>query len=628
MARLSYSAHLALVAFIVSPLFLNAFVRAEETLPEITVYATRTPTAASQLGSTVDVITRQQIETTGLTKASDLLKQVTGVDVAINGSRGSLASVRMRGTEANHVLVLIDGIEVNDYATSGVFFDFSNLSANSIERIEVLKGPQSGLYGSDAFGGVINIITRRTTYGQRLSINAEAGSLGTENLSVHAGFANDIAGVDLIGVYEQTGGDNIARTGSEDDGARYLSGTLKGFIHLGEFHTLRMVARAKDKDTQSDGQDFITGLVTDNFDTGQSSEVALAATLESRFFDERFLSSLYAEISQTSLSFSSAFGTFPYEGEHIKLSWKGDVILPAISSDWSHDFSLFADWEDNSTLGFAGPTATQDQSSKGLGFEYRLSGYERLFITAGARQDFNDQFENATTWRLTGAFLIPESGTRLHASAATGIKNPSPFELYGFFANFVGNPNLRPEEILGFDAGLEQNLWDGRIVLDITGYHNRIDDLITGSGNTAINVSGTSKITGVESSLRVTPLPFVSFTGFYTWQLAENAQNVALIRRPKHKGGVTAELSLLEKRLKIFARAVYTGPATDQNFPLGLVRLDDYWRADAKISYALSDTTEIYVRGENIFDAEIEDVFSYRNPGTEIYAGMTIKLLK
>ncbi len=257
---------------------------------------------------------------------------------------------------------------------------------------------------------------------------------------------------------------------------------------------------------------------------------------------------------------------------------------------------------------------------------YQLGLWDRLFLTGGGRHDSNDFFADATTYRLTGALLFPKTGSKLHASGGTAIKNPTVFELFGFSSSFSGNPNLKPEKSDGYDVGFQQSLFHGKLVGDVTYFHNSIKDLIEGFGNTAVNESGTTQIDGIELSAEAELTDGLNVSASYTWMTDHDANGDTLVRRPNHAASLIVNYGFLEKkRANINVALIYNGAQQDVAFsPTRRVTLGDYLLLNIAGSYRINDYVELYARGENLLDQHYEEVFSYGTPGIAGYGGLRV----
>ncbi|MEQ9125251.1 MAG: TonB-dependent receptor [Alphaproteobacteria bacterium] len=601
------------------------------TLPTMVVTASLTPLPAEEAGSAITVITAEEIEEKQVRYVTDVLRDVPGLAVSRSGPVGSQAQIRIRGAEANHTLVYIDGVEVNDPSGASEF-QFGDLVASDIERIEVLRGPQSALYGSDAIGGVINIVTKRGAGPATATGSVEGGSFGTgrASASLRAGGADyDVS----LGVTTfTTDGVSAAPDGTENDG--YDNTTLNARVGFRPLENLsielsgRYVDSLREFDEANGVVDGVSVLVdTDSTLDSQELNAGGRATLSTfgGMFDHTVGVTVLDSERDTAGGFASTV-----EGVKTRMYYRGDVflesdaVLPA-----THVFSFLAERElESQTVENAFANSDEEVTNHGVAGEYRLGLFDRLFLSAGVRHDFNDSFKDATTTRLTAAYLHRETDTRVHASFGQGVKNPTLVELFGFGLNFVPNGDLEPEKSVGFDIGVEQRFLDGDASVDVTYFENRIEDLIQGAGNTVVNLPGTSKIRGVEATASLRVWDALLLTGQYTLTDARDSEGDRLIRRPRHTASLNASYAFDQDRARINVGADYQGRQDDFAFeavpPFGTrrVTLDDYVLVNVGASYAITVEVEVFGRVENLIDEDYEDVLGFANPGIGAFVGV------
>lgn len=617
-------------------------------LDEIVVSASRVPLEADRVGSAVTVLTAEDIRRRGLQTVADVLREVPGVAVSQSGSSGSLTQVRIRGSEANQTLVMIDGVQSNQVGDGD--FDYADFLVDDIERVEVIRGPQSGLYGSNANAGVVNIVTKsgRGLAKPIFESRVEGGSMGTVRATVGArGSVGRFYG-SIIGQGFRTDGDNISRFGSETDGNSTGILTAKAGVDIGDAWNIEGTFRHVERQARSDPQDFSDpptptyGLVVDGDDANQfrSTTGRIASTLQ--LFEDRLTSRTAGSFFDQTYSFD-ADGTRQYTADGTRNRFEQYFTGNA-------DTNLFGGERHALTVGVDYQVETFKYRSRDLEFdpdadafwrkgaerkrtglsgEYVLETEQGSAVSAAIRHDWNSDFKDATTWRLTGSQKFP-TGTRLHGSVGTGITDPTFFEQFGFFSNFVGNPNLRPEQSLGWDAGVEQAFWDRRVVVDATWFHTKLEDEIVdvfGTPSTVENLKGTSLRQGVELSGTFKPTDWLDLVATYTYTQSEDASGITEIRRPPHTASLSAVARFDEGRGRAAVNVVYNGTTKDIRLlpttPFStVVDLPAYTLIGAELAYTLRPGLTGYVRAENVLDVRYENVFSYRAPGFGAYAGL------
>ncbi|WP_375594532.1 TonB-dependent receptor [Algihabitans albus] len=608
-------------------------------VPEVVVSASRVPLPSTAVGSAVTVITGEELENKQSRFVADVLREVPGVAVNRTGSFGGLTQVRIRGAEANHTLVLIDGMEVGD-PFNGSEFDFSQLLTNDIERIEVLRGAQSALYGSEAIGGVISITTKRAREGFSASLAAEGGSFLTRNVrgSASAGFEDfDLrVGMEIF----ETDGFDISPSGDEDDSSQVRSANFRSAYRPAENLEFRVNGRLVDREAETDTQDFVTtGEAIDANTDFEGQEINLRTEGQLDLFGGAWEQILGGAFTRSDIDrFDGGTFTSGSVGSKRKLDYQSNVILETPNlMDTVHGFTVFGEVEQERFENIQPFVPTANQVEQTINYavvgEYRLQAFDRLFLSGSVRYDKFDEFEDATTYRVTGSFDVLETGSRLHASYGTGIKAPSFFELFGFIPDqFVGNPNLEAERSEGWDVGIEQQFLDGRIVADVTYFQADLFDEIAGSSGgglpSTINLSGESKRNGVETSLRVVPFDGLTLTGSYTYLRTSEPGGLSEVRRPRHTASFNANWSFLDERANLNLGVDYNGETDDLEFASATtrnrIRLDDYALVSLAGRYEPIEGVEVFGRIENALNQNYEEVFGFETPGRAVFVGARV----
>lgn len=599
-------------------------------LPPIVVTANRVPTPAAEVGSAVTVITRQELEDRQVRQLSDVLREVPGVAVNRTGPAGQTTQIRIRGAESNQTLVLIDGIEVNDPSAESDF-DFAHLMADDIERIEVLRGPQSALYGSDAIGGVVNIVTRRGEGPAGGTASVEGGGYGT--LRAHASVSGGNDDLDyLIGAAGlRTDGASAARTGNEADGTRNGTIYTKIGLHPNELVDIDVVGRYTRFNTDLDGFAGGVGAVDSKDDVDGSSFLGRIQgklkLLDGRW--EHIVGLSYTDDSRDYRDGSDIITSF-YRGKTTRVDYQTNLTLDSAALlSAEHRLTFAVDHEKqqaDSDSGFA--DFSRRIGATGLVGQYQLGLFDSLFLTGSVRQDLNDLFRDTTTWRLTAAWQIEATGTKLRASYGTGVKNPTLFELYGFTNSYRGNPDLKPERAEGWDAGFDQRIWGDRVVLDATWFEQRISDLIVGSGRGSANLPGTATARGVELGLSVTPVDDLTIRASYTYTDAEDATGAELVRRPRNLASLNVNYRFLDGAATVNLGIDYNGRqkdlAFDEAYNSSPVTLDGTTLVNLAASYQVNGRVQVYGRIDNLLDEDYEEVWTYGSLRRAGYLGMKV----
>ncbi|HMH28954.1 MAG TPA: TonB-dependent receptor [Steroidobacteraceae bacterium] len=598
----------------------------------IVVTATRIPTPEEQIASSITVVTAEDIAAWQLQTLPDLLKQVPGLNLVQTGGAGGQTSVFMRGTNSNHTKVLVDGIDVSDPSNSGGAFDFGQFLTQDIQKVEILRGPQSGLYGSDAIGGVINIITKSGSGPAQFNAGVEAGSFDTFNQTggvsgslnqfhyaanvehFHSG-ETPVTPLDLLAPGEQR----------IDDYYDNLTASTKLGFDVTENFDLGLVARYTDTHLR------LTGENEDNFpadfpDSSQSANNTLQtyarASAHLLSFDgvlEQTLGAAYSNIKSS--DFAPEMARSDAFGERVKFDWQGIVKLAA-----SEKLVLGAEHERDE---ITAPISASTSIDSGYA-ELQSSFGDRLFDTISVRYDDNDRFGGKVTYRFAPAFLITETGTKLKASVGTGFKAPTLNQLFQSFPDFdfFANPNLKPESSVGWDLGVEQALAANRLRFGVTYFHNNIKNLIADNADftSEINV-GRAVTLGVESFAAYQPFDALTFRLDYTYtQAMDEIADQELLRRPKHKGSVNAAWQAT-RRLSLNATVLSVSSWVDGNRDFSISRLNapPYTTVDMAAAYQISSNLSVYARVSNLLDRRYENPVGFLQPSIGAFAGIKTK---
>lgn len=600
--------------------------QAQDAIPleGIVIYsANRTPTEAAKVGSSVEVITEEEIEARAQTYVKDYLETLPGVHFSQAGPGGT-STISLRGTTGGYVKVLVDGIDVSDPSNTVTSAHFEHLLVGDVARIEVLKGSQSGLYGGDAVGGVITIETKAARkLGFSQSGGAEYGAYNTWRGAYTAGYlAADGSNIALSIQGVNTDGFSAAAAGTEDDGYRNLTFSGRGEYYLSPSAKLFFAARSTRARFDFDGFDADGPADALNNNTRVTQHAGRVGT-EFKLLDGAFTNTLAIQAMRIERDISEV-GVPPgwFEGDRVKGEYKGVLRF-------NESLSLLAgaDWEQtgaktNNTVGRNSADVT------GAYAQLMLEPIAGLVLTAGGRIDEHSAFGNFNTYRLTGAYLIPGTETKIRGSMGTGFRAPSLDELYGSysFAPNYGNPNLLPEESESWDAGIEQGFQNGRFKIGATYFEIDTLNLITfrsgcfSGGLCNENVPGVTHRNGVELSAAAQISSAITMTAGYTYTDTETADGARLVRVPRHALAVGVDLKPMNKvEANVIVR--YVADTLDGDPPL-----NDYWLVNAKIAYEFSPGVKAYVRAENLLDEKYQTVSGFNTPGLSVYGGLQFAL--
>jgi vitamin B12 transporter len=595
------------------------------------------------VGNAVTVVTGEELRAQQVRHAAEALRSLPGVSVNRGGGFGNLTQVRIRGAEGNQTLVLIDGIEANNTADGE--FDFSHLSTEDIERIEVIRGPMSGLYGSNAVGGVINIITRRGQGPLAVSLRTEGGSFGTRDVAVRASGGSDKAHMSLSYHWRDTNGFNISPVGDERDGSRIATVTARGGATLLPGVTVDFTVRNTEKSSDRDGFGGPAGTLATAIDDRSTlnNKVFLAgANLRWEALGGRFVQEFRANHNGT-ITADVDRSPFPGNSRNISEAEKVAYLasyrwdMPAIAVTNTLSGRVEKEFERFTPEGTFADGLERQRGRVAYTGEWRGGFANRLFLTAGIRRDDNDNFQDFTTWRSAASLVISELGLRPHASAGTAVKLPSMFEQFGTSPFFVPNPSLTPEQSFGWDGGIEATFFKGKAILDVTYFSANLTDKIDGTAPgpipgtfTSVNLPGESTRKGVEVAARFKVTRDLTLGGAYTYTDARRPDGEREFRRPPHGGRADLAYAFAGERGKATLAAIYNGRMDDIAFvmpfffPTQRVALDPYWLVNATVSYKLQPGVEVFARVENALDRHYQEVFGFESPPLAAYAGLKL----
>jgi vitamin B12 transporter len=582
----------------------------------------------------VTVITAEYVENRQTREIADILRDVPGV--AVTGVAGQ-TQIRLRGAEGNHVLVLVDGIEVSD--PFGGEFDIGTLQADIGARLEVLRGPQSALYGSDAIGGVVAYQTADGRSNQGFAARLEGGTQATVNGAARYGYAGNGWDAALSAVIVSTDGQPNARGGTRDIGRDSYTVSGKGSVDLTEGLELRAAARfirteGLFNDSDFDATSPTFGLTIDSPGSRFTNE-AFYALVGARLdtLEGRWTHDLSAQIADVTRETFGAFGqSSGSEGDRFKSSY---VSAFRIADD--HNLTFAADYEvegfRNAFAGSGGFTGRREIEQVGFVGEYRYSG-DAFDVSAALRHDINDLFQDATTFRIGAGYRLADT-TRLRAAAGSGVKNPGFFELYGFVdGRFIGNAALRPEKSTGWEVGIDQGIayLDVFSTLSVTYFDSELEGEIFTTFPppnfiaTPANRTTTSRQRGVEVAFNAVIAPQWSLDAAYSYLDAEE-NGVEEVRRPNHIASAALTWEAPDEAASATLVVRYNGETpdvafTDPSFVPVRVQLDDYTLVNFNARVKLTDQLSAFARVENILGEQYEQVFSFVSPGRSAVVGV------
>ena len=596
-------------------------------IEEVLVSASLIPITASRSANAVTVIDRAQLRNRATVSLSNILRDVPGFSVSQVGVLGSQTQIRVRGAEANHLLVTIDGVEAND-PSQGDEFSWGTLTASDIERIEIIRGPQSSLRGSDAVAGVVNIITRSAEKSS-VGLFLESGSWATHHSGFNIGHKQGDFDIRFGLSHIESEGDNIARTGDENDGYRNTTYNMRSGLKLSDQMDISFAARESDGMNQFDADNDFDGLIEDQDRVSEfeNSTMRIQGDYSSKdgTWQHKILISqsksdnaAFADKAKGNVT-ASTKDQFQYSGS---FTWdQGAQNIAALiereKEDWMQRGEI--------SWGVYDPNQDRERDTDSVAVEYRTDINDHLTLAASARHDDNSEFDSAKTYRAEAIYQLTEA-IRLRGAVGTAVKNPTFTERFGFYTNFIGNPNLIPEESTSWELGADQLIMGGDLTLSLTIFDAELENEIDGFvydpatfAYTSSNINGTSERKGAELSAVGNISESMSLSAAYTYTDSTGDDAVREVRRPRH----IASLNLgwqAAHNLHLNTNIQFTGEQTDVYFPpfpepSQVVALSNHTLVNINLNYSATEKLEMYLKLENALNDNYEEVFGYQTLG-------------
>ncbi len=602
-------------------------------LDAVVVTATRTETPIKNVASSITVITGVEIERSGQTSVTEVLREMDGVDVVQSGGPGAPTSLFMRGAEADYTLFLIDGVEMNDPMSTGRGYSFQHLMADDIERIEILRGPQSTLYGSDAVSGVINVITKRGAGRPVLSASARGGALGTvhSQVGLRGGAAQYHYALD--GAWFTNKGISTASEAAgnkEKDG--YRNASISGRFGLSPTPQVAFNLMARYSDGKTDIDNGSGAGADDPNRATTSKQLFLRTEATLKLWSNRWVQTVGygltnhnrldnnpVDANQTQAS-SSAFDSRIH-----KIDWQNTLYLHEWTTVVVGVESEQEQGSSESKGSFPSTFARQSARMTGVYLQNQFQYRDLFFAAIGVRADHHSRFSSKATYRIAPGMFFRQTGTRIKGTYGTGFKAPSLFQLFSSY----GDPTLKAGTSKGWDVGLEQYGWKNRLSTGITYFNNAFDNMVGFDNSTfTYNNIFRAETQGVEWFGRVAPSPNTAVQIHYTFTDTEDkSTKMVLVRRPRHKGRIHANHSfgkLVDLNLEI--RLVGRRKVNDfSSFPSARVTLDGYQIVNLAVTYRVLPRIQLFGRIDNLFDKNYQEVLGFGTPGISGFFGIRVR---
>jgi vitamin B12 transporter len=623
------------------------------------VSASRDGILESNSGSSVSVIDADTLAMRPNVNIADILRSLPGLAINRASGMGSQIQLRMRGGEANHVLVFIDGVQVNDPA-QGDDFNFAHLLNQDIASIEVVRGAQSALWGSDALSGMIYIRTADGAGGCQASAFAEGGSHAWHRAGFSASAGDKEANIRFSYANSQTEGTNASMFGNERDGYQNDSAKLKGFYAINDALTLVSSMVYVDSTTDFDSLDYRAsydefwnaspvdpttyGLPIDADNQSQSRQLYGNVGLNFQSSDQRWhhaLSYGYSRGNNHNKE-ASEWSASGYDDTRSKAERRQLTLQSTVALNAKHSLTAAVEQE-NQDFQIASLYLNGNESMKSTGVALQLKGSlnEQWHYLLSNRHDNNSDFEDANTYRLSTAYQI-NPYIRLRSAMGTGVKNPTFTELYGYSGSFVGNPTLQPESSKSWEIGVDLNLGRDLGHLALTYFDEALENEIADSysfdvatqtwKSTSINKATESQRHGVELGLDLQITQDVRAGGAVTKLAAYQAnawsgEREVEIRRPEYTGSAYLQWTSKDARQHIAINLDYNGEMTDTFFGVvsETVRLGSYTLLSIQASQEVTDNVSVYARVENALNQSYQEIYGFNTPGASATAGIRVR---
>ncbi|MDP3174891.1 MAG: TonB-dependent receptor [Phenylobacterium sp.] len=605
-------------------------------LTEVVVTATRSPQPETRIGQSVTVLDEKTIVASQGVTLTDILEEAPSVAYSRNGGPGTAATVNIRGAEGQHTVVVVDGVKLNDPSSTQGGFNFGNLLIGDIGRIEILRGAQSTLWGSQAIGGVVNVVTREPQAPFEATADAEVGARDTAYLRAGVGGLGERLSWRLAGAYYSTDGFSAYKLGKEDDG--YHNGGVSGRVRLAITDNVSAEARS----VWSKGRTDIDGFNVDSAEVGRTEELVAYLGLNAALLDGRFKNRLayaYTDTDRENVDpvRTAAPVTFDAAGQNRRWEYQGSF---ALSDTWNATFGVESERARMRTRSpsVAQPNPAFIRGRVGLDSAYlQVQGViaDGLTITGGVRHDDHDTYGGKSLGQAAVAWSLNDGATVLRASFGQGFRAPGLYELFSEF----GNTTLAPESFDAWDAGIRHRFAEG-VSVSATYFHRDADNEIRfnscniGTTDPLCAPRGVSRF-GYYLNVQKTQAQGVELEGSakigerlslkanYTWTEALNDSGAnrgkQLTRRPEHMGFAQATYDW-PIGLSTAIAARYAGRTFNND--ANTIAVSDYVVVDLRATYPIREGLEVYGRVENLFDEDYQTILNFGTPDRGAFVGL------
>jgi vitamin B12 transporter len=585
----------------------------------VVVSATRTDIPLDQLPASASVITSQDFDLKQIERVSDALREVPGLSVVQTGAAGQLTSVFTRGLRSEHTQVLLDGVPINQGLQGA--FNFADLTTDNIDRIEVVRGPQSTLYGPRALAGVIQLFTRQGEGTPGATLSVDGGSFGT--------YREALQSDGKIDMFDYSAG--LSRIDTENERPNNVYRNTAGIANLGwsANEQLRIGTLLMYSDSGIGlPNDVMHFRPTDHFQTERWLVAPHVDLRAFQWWDHKLIFS-YDHERQINNPYNDGFlgptralferTLLDYQNNLRPTSWltiTSGFFYTATNAGQERPFVLF------------GPTFISDHPKQTAGFLQATIDLKDFVFVAGGRYTSFNQYGDIWTYRIAGSYKIDKTDTTLHSSVATGFSPPSSQDI---IFRFNTDP-LRPEEDIGWDAGVEQRFWNKRVVVGATYFHNDLSNVIGFNGLFETLNLGAARTQGIETEMRAQPIVDLIFTASYTYLDAQKTSaadinqpaGARLPRRPRQEVYVSASY-LWCKKLRTTLSTKWVNAREELNFGGPNFDIEDYCFVNFAAEYEINKYMSIFGRIDNLTNEDYAEVFGFPALGRAAYGGVKLR---
>ena len=601
--------------------------KTRQTLTPLVVTATRTAVDPATVGSSVTVIDGDDLRRAGTVFVVDALRRAPGVSFSRTGGPGAATNLRLRGTDDSQTKILIDGVEVNDPASASGAFDLGRLLADDVDRIEVLRGPQSALYGADAMGGVVNIVTRRGLRnggtGVEGDASAEYGAYRSRRHSAALRGAGERWDGAVSIVDFRTQGFSRLEGGREDDGFTGTQIGPSGGLTLSDQFAIEATGTAARTSADFDPSRKPEAPGENEADSLSGRVTAIATLFDGRVENRTTLSG--SRLDRSSKDPTSSFSVrTDFDGRRTGIENQTDITVDGhddvatVGLSREHEAASIGDAKAPGDPVINTLSANADTTA--IFGQYRAGLWDQLYLTAGVRRDDHSAFGAHTTWRFTGAWIVPGTGTTLRGSWGTGSKAPSLYQLYH---PTYGDADLEVEKSRGWDIGIEQRLVDDALTLGLTWFRNDIRNMLSfDSAASRYRNTARARTEGLEATAKAVPADWLTLQAAYTYlETTDLETGTALPRRPRHTLFAAADVYPLDGT-RIGIEASHVGAQV--NSASRPTKIRRYTIMGINGDHRLTDAVTAYARLDNVFDVDYQEVDGYATPGRSLYLGLRV----